>query len=121
MKERGLTNRPSYRQLGALGIWNRSATLLLLFANAYPSELVPVPSATNATLIVSPITRSEAGVYYVRATNALGQTVSQAAVLKVNPTLDTAVALGVSPPVLLSADGGGKPCWHFHKTESGCC
>jgi hypothetical protein len=70
--------------------------------NAFDSAWVALAGATNASLVLAPVTRSEAGLYYVVATNALGAALSQPALLQVEP------ALG-APPSFVFPQGSPNP------------
>lgn len=94
---------------------------------------VPMPGATAATLRLASVSAADAAVYTVRATNAGGSTVSNAAVLTVSGSTDSSplaaplfqqhpaeqtVAAGSSVTFSIAASGNPLPVFQWFKNGS---
>ena len=79
--------------------WDHSTT------NGSSARLVAIAGATNASLVIAPVMRSEALPYGVVVTNELAGVMSELALLTVSPTLDWAETVYVERPFVLSPDG----------------
>lgn len=61
-------------------------------------DALPLPSATGATLVINQITGSDQGVYFVRATSACGDVLSNRVNLTVRPKPEVGISLNTTPP-----------------------
>ena len=61
-------------------------------------DALPLPSATGASLVINQITGSDQGVYYVRATSACGDVLSNRVNLTVRPKPEVGISLNTTPP-----------------------
>lgn len=88
-----------------VGYWGYSATFSVMVADAPPIfyqwyfDGSAIPSATNATLVLTNLEFNNAGPYWVTVSNMYGGTVSTEATLLVNPA---GISLGVYPGLTIT-------------------
>lgn len=61
-------------------------------------DALPLPSATGASLVINQISGNDQGVYYVRATSACGEVLSNRVNLIVQPKPEVGISLNTTPP-----------------------
>ncbi len=76
-----------------------------------------IPDATNATLVLTNVTLSDAGPYRVIATNSTSSTNSEVAMLTVGGTFDETFNTGLSPSGTLLSGGEVDPHWQLVQSD----